>query len=163
MGAHGRQSALVVNRCLEDPEFRELLHRFERVDDNHDIPYLAGYSTDGKVMYRDRHLPEMFSYEHEGRKKEYNPQPFIYDHEAWEKAAIDAFGWKYQHAHELATAAERRAVLKAGLLWKPYQEAYKPFIKADEHERIKKVPHDLDLTPYEDDPRLLRHLKKVMH
>jgi hypothetical protein len=161
-GSFGHHSSALVNRCEKDPEFRRCLYRHDGLDDEYDIPYLAGYSVDGKTLYKDRHLPEMLSYNHDGRRREYRPDPFLIDHESWEKAAIDAFGWKYAHAHELATAAERRAVLRAGLLWEPYQEAYRPFIKADEHEKLKRVPVDLDLTPYEDDPKLLHHLQKVM-
>ena len=41
--------------------------------------------------------------------------------------------------------------MQAGLLWTPYQDAYRPYIKADEHEKLKKVPADLDLTPDLDD------------
>ena len=162
MGAHGGHSFATVQRCMDDPEVRKLLWRVEQVDDSHDIPYLAGYSTDGKTIYIDRHLPEMLGYEHGGRKKEYSPRSFLHDHEAMEKALIDALGWRYTHAHDVATAYERRHVLQAGLSWKPYQAAYRPFIKADEHEKLKKVPKELDLTPYEDDPRLLLHLQKAM-
>jgi hypothetical protein len=163
VGAHGHHSFLLAERCLKDPEVERLRHRYERLDDGHDIPYLAGYSTDGKIIYIDRHLPEKLTYHHQGRFREYNPRHFLIDHESIEKALIDAFNWRYAHAHEIATAAERRAVLRAGLEWQPYQEAYRPFIKADEHEKLKKVPADLDLTPYEDDPRLLARLRKVMH
>jgi hypothetical protein len=159
----GRSSKLLVDRCLKDPEVRRLLYRYEHLDDGYDIPYLAGYSTDGKTIYIDRHLPEMLSYHHDGRQREYDPRRFLIDHESMEKALIDAFGWRYEHAHDVATAYERRHVLEAGLLWQPYQEAYRPYIKADEHERLKKVPAELDLTPYEDDPRLLHHLQKKMH
>jgi hypothetical protein len=31
-------------------------------DREHDIPYLAGYSLDGKTIYIDRHLPRSFLY-----------------------------------------------------------------------------------------------------
>ena len=161
-GARGHQSFLLVDRCLKDPEVRRLLHRHELLDDNYDIPYLAGYSTDGKIIYVDRHLPEKLEYHHDGRQRDYDPRRFLIDHESMEKALIDAFGWRYAHAHEAATAYERRHVLQSGLLWQPYQDAYRPYIKADEHEKLKKVPAELDLTPYEDSPKLLHHLQKVM-
>jgi len=131
------------------------------LDDSYDIPYLAGYSLDGKTIYVDRHLPELIHYKKGQRIREYNPRYFLTIHESVEKALIDAFGWKYEHAHDIATAAERRAVIEAGLEWQPYQDAYRPFIKADEHEKIKKAPADLDLTPYEDDPKLVSRLKKA--
>lgn len=163
MEAAGSQSTLLVTRLEKDPEIRSRLHRYERLCDDFDLPYLAGYSEDGKVIYIDRHLPEMFSYHHDGKTKEYNVRQFLIDHESFEKAVIDALGWKYAHAHAAATGYERRAVMKAGLIWKPYQEAYRPYIKADEHEKLIKVPKDLDLTPYVDDPRLLARMKKAMH
>jgi hypothetical protein len=159
----GNHSAILVTRLEKDSEVRRLLHRYERLDDTYDLPYLAGYSKDGKIIYIDRHLPEQLSYHHDGKFREYRPRPFIIDHESFEKAVIDALSWKYAHAHQAATGYERRAVLKAGLIWQPYQEAYRPYIKADEHEKLKRVPADLDLTPYLDDPRLLARMKKVMH
>lgn len=162
-GAHGHHSFLLAARCLKDPEVQRLRYRYEQLDDAHDIPYLAGYSVDGKVIYIDRHLPETLSYRYAGRIREYSPRRFLITHESVEKALIDAFNWRYLHAHEIATAAERREVLEAGLEWQPYQDAYRPYIKADEHEKIKKAPADLDLTPYEDDPKLLARLKKAMH
>ena len=117
---------------------------------------------DGKTIYVDRHLPEKLEYHHDGKQRDYDPRRFLIDHESMEKALIDAFGWRYAHAHEAATAYERRHVLQSGLLWQPYQDAYRPYIKADEHEKLKKVPAELDLTPYEDSPKLLHHLQKVM-
>lgn len=158
----GSHSSTLCTRLLKDPEVRQRLHRYERLDDGYDLPYLAGYSVDGKTIYRDRHLPEMLSYHHDGKTREYNASPFLIDHESFEKAVIDALHWKYAHAHQGATEYERRHVMQSGLLWKPYQEAYRPYIKADEHEKLKKVPNDLDLTPYLDDPVLLARLKKAM-
>lgn len=160
--AAGSQSALLVRRLEKDPEVRRLLCRYERLDDTYDLPYLAGYSKDGKVIYIDRHLPETLSYTHDGKFREYRPRSFLIDHESFEKAVIDALGWRYAHAHEAATGYERRHVMQAGLIWQPYQEAYRPFIKADEHEKLKRVPADLDLTPYLDDSALLARLKKAM-
>jgi hypothetical protein len=161
-GAGGSHSALLIDRLQKDQEIMKLRHRYERLDDSYDLPYLGGYSKDGKIIYIDRHLPEMLSYTHDGKTKEYSPRQFIIDHEDWEKALIDALGWSYPHAHAAATAAERRAVMRAGLMWKPYQGAYRPYIKADEHEKLKLVPADLDLTPYLDDHALLARMKKVM-
>lgn len=158
----GTHSSTLCTRLLKDPEVRRFLHRYEGVDDSCDLPYLAGYSKDGKIIYIDRHLPEVLSYHHDGRTREYRPRSFLIDHESFEKAVIDALKWKYAHAHQGATEYERRHVMQAGLLWTPYQDAYRPYIKADEHEKLKKVPADLDLTPYLDDPALLARLKKAM-
>jgi hypothetical protein len=32
----------------------------QKVDRAHDVPYLAGYSLDGKTIYIDRHMPRAF-------------------------------------------------------------------------------------------------------
>jgi len=37
-----------------------LRKRLRRVDRNHDIPYLAGYSRDGRTVFIDRHMPRSF-------------------------------------------------------------------------------------------------------
>src|ERR1700722_7083339 len=150
-GAGGNHSSVLVSRLLKDPEVRKLIHRYDRLDDSYDLPYLAGYSSDRKIIYIDRHLPETLEYMHDGKRKEFSPRSFLIDHESFEKALIDALGWSYPHAHEAATGYERRHVLQAGLFWKPYQEAYRPYIKVDEHEKLKRVPKDLDMTPYLDD------------
>ena len=159
----GSHSSTLCTRLLKDPEVRRLLYRYQGVDDSYDLPYLAGYSTDGKTIYIDRHLPEELEYHYDGKTRPFRPRSFLIDHESFEKAVIDALGWKYGHAHQGATEYERRHVMQAGLLWSPYQDAYKPYIKADEHEKLKRVPKDLDLTPYLDDPVLLARLRKAMH
>jgi len=167
MGSSGSHSHQVVDKLLEDPEVRKLLWRAGEINrDEYDLPYLAGYSTDGKTIYIDRHLPDKLSYTYRGVKKEYDVEQFLRDHEAFEKAVIDALGWSYDHAHQAATGYERRHVMRAGLMWQPYQEAYRPYIKADEHEKLKKVPADLDMTPYLQEPidhRLLARMKKAMY
>ena len=38
------------------------LRRVKKFDRKHDIPYLAGYSQDGKTIYIDRHMPRSFKY-----------------------------------------------------------------------------------------------------
>ena len=162
VGAGSSHSSLLIDRLWKDPEISKLRHRYERLDDSYDLPYLGGYSKDGKTIYIDRHLPEMLEYTHDGKTKEFRPRQYLIDHESWEKALIDALHWGYDHAHAVATAAERRAVMQGGLIWKSYQEAYRPYIKADEHEKLKRVPADLDLTPYLGDHDLLARLKKAM-
>ena len=62
VGAHKRLripdtyvSSLMLDRALD-----AIVRRVGTIDRNHDIPYLAGYSLDGKRIYIDRHLPESF-------------------------------------------------------------------------------------------------------
>lgn len=154
-------SAVVINRLLDDPEVKKHFLAPYEVNKAFDLPYLAGYSKDGKTRYIDRHLPELL--ECEGRK--FDPTPHLCDHEGFEKAVMEVLGWAYKHAHEAANGYERRGVMKAGLLWGPYNAALAPYVKSDEHERLERVPPDLDMAPYNAPPvdkRLLAHMKKAM-
>ena len=61
IGAHKRLrmpdtyvSSLMLDRALD-----AIARRVGSIDREHDIPYLAGYSLDGKRIYIDRHLPPM--------------------------------------------------------------------------------------------------------
>jgi hypothetical protein len=141
-------SSQALERIQQDPALRGQLHRYRSLDREHDLPYLAGYSRDGSTIYIDRHLPEELEYELDGRKRPFRPDRFLEIHEGWEKTLIDRLGYTYDGAHRVATGAERRAVLAAGLDWSAYSNALKPYIKADEHEHLEKVPADLDMTPY---------------
>ena len=40
---------------------KALRRRVRRVSHDYDIPYIAGYSVDGKTIFIDRHLPELFA------------------------------------------------------------------------------------------------------
>src|ERR1700756_1256682 len=50
-------SSLMMDRALD-----AVLRRVKNLDRNHDIPYLAGYSRDGKTIYIDRHMPRSFKF-----------------------------------------------------------------------------------------------------
>ena len=50
-------SSLMMDRALD-----AICRRVKKLDRSHDIPYLAGYSLDGKTIYIDRHLPRSFLY-----------------------------------------------------------------------------------------------------
>ena len=47
-------SSLMMERALD-----AVVRRVKKLDRKHDIPYLAGYSLDGKIIYIDRHMPEI--------------------------------------------------------------------------------------------------------
>lgn len=158
-------SAVVINRLIDNREIKQRLYAPYTLDRDHDLPYLAGYSKDGKTRYIDRHLPEILACIEDGHRHEFAPTLHLMDHEGFEKAVMDVLGWNYQHAHEAANGFERRGVLKAGLPWQAYNKALLPYIKADEHEKLKKVPADLDMTPYLAPPvnkRLVAHMRKAM-
>ena len=52
---------------------------------------------------------------------------------------------------QAAQRMERAAVQSAGVSWNAYQRFIKKYEKAIESEKLKKVPKDLDLTPYRDE------------
>lgn len=127
----------------------------------YDLPYLAGYSQDGKTIYIDRHLPKALKID----GKSVDVTPFLIEHERVEKALIDQLGYGYWKAHWNATEAEEEKVVAAGFKRAPYEAVLKPYIKADDRERIVKIPPDLDLTPYKAKPvdrEMLAHIERLM-
>jgi hypothetical protein len=145
---------------------RELRHKSEDIDDlvlldvvkalgrrvrkitrAYDIPYIAGYSEDGKTVFIDRHLPRSFRW----LLKTVRVEPFLLTHEIVEKALLDELRLHYLHAHQIAVRAERDAVKAAGVSWRTYQSFMKKHEKPIEEERLIRVPRDLDLTPYRDE------------
>ncbi len=80
--------------------------KFKKLDHDHDIPYLAGYSKDGKTIYIDRHMPRTMKL----RGREIDSDRFLILHEEVEKTLIDQLGLHYLHAHQIATRAEEAAV-----------------------------------------------------
>lgn len=138
----------------------EILKRV-RLDRNHDIPYLAGYSVDRSTIYIDRHLQKVYQ-DHGGRHHEVDR--FLILHEATEKAMIDTWNLHYQHAHQIALRAEEAAVRAAGLEWREYDDFMQQWIKLADSEKITKVPANLDLTPYldEEDTELIKIMQRAM-
>ena len=144
-------SSLMMDRALD-----AVVRRAKAIDREHDIPYLAGYSRDGKTIYIDRHMPPSFRYE--GR--EIHTDRFLVLHEEVEKTLIDQLGLHYLHAHQIATRAEQAAVRAAGITWRDYDRFMQKYVKRIGDERLTKVPRDLDLKPYRDehDDDLLRRM-----
>lgn len=134
-------SALMLDRALD-----AILRRVKKLDREHDIPYLAGYSQDGKTIYIDRHLPKSFSF----RGRTIEVDRFLILHEEVEKTLIDQLGLHYLHAHQIATRAEEAAVNAQRVTWKAYDRFMQKYVKSVGDERLQKVPADLDLKPYRD-------------
>jgi hypothetical protein len=134
---------------------RALLRRV-KVDRRYDVPYIAGYSVDGRTIYIDRHLPATFTH----WLKRVRVVPFLVTHEVVEKSLLDEIRLHYLHAHQIALRTERAAVEAAGVSWAAYQRFMKKHEKPIEEEKLQRVPKDLDLTPYSDekDIKLLRKL-----
>ncbi|HKR77652.1 MAG TPA: hypothetical protein VJR95_13430 [Rhodanobacter sp.] len=144
-------SALMMDRALD-----AILRRVKKLDREHDIPYLAGYSQDGKTIYIDRHLPKSFTF----RGHTIEVDRFLTLHEEVEKTLIDQLGLHYLHAHQIATRAEEAAVNAQRVTWKAYDRFMQKYVKSIGDERLQKVPADLDLKPYRDyhDYDLLRRM-----
>ena len=148
-------SSLMLDRALD-----AILRRVSKLDREHDVPYLAGYSTDGKTIYIDRHLPRTMTYK--GRKIEVDR--YLIMHEEVEKTLIDQLGLHYLHAHQIATRAEEAAVRADGILWRDYDRFMQRYVKSIGDERLQKVPEDLDLRPYRDehDYDLIQRMGKAL-
>ena len=135
-------SSLMLDRALD-----AIVRRVKKLDRNHDIPYLAGYSQDGKTIYIDRHMPSTMRF----RGRDFDTDRFLILHEEVEKTLIDQLGLHYLHAHQIASRAEQAAVRAAGIRWRDYDRFMQKYVKHIGDERLTKVPADLDLKPYRDE------------
>jgi hypothetical protein len=135
-------SSLMMDRALD-----AVVRRVKKLDRKHDIPYLAGYSNDGKIIYIDRHMPRTMTF----RGREIDTDRYLILHEEVEKTLIDRLGLHYLHAHQIATRAEQAAVRAAGIRWRDYDRFMQKHVKTIGDERLTRVPADLDLKPYRDE------------
>lgn len=144
-------SSLMMDRALD-----AVVRRVKKLDRAHDVPYLAGYSLDGKTIYIDRHMPRAFRF----RGRSVETDRFLILHEEVEKTLIDQLGLHYLHAHQIATRAEQASVRAAGISWRDYDRFMQKYVKTIGDERLTKIPKDLDLKPYRDehDDDLLRRM-----
>lgn len=170
-----------ANKIIQFPVVNRMMRRVFRIDRSYDIPYLAGYSVDGTVIYLDRDLS---AWRFLG--KVCSPDRFLILHEHVEKSLIDAIEQSsgadrqrllillrmtgpddkiYFHTHGVATAVEEYAVKlqhgESGL--KSYNDFMATQVKRAESERIRRVPSNLDMTPYLGSDREDVHLRAVMH
>jgi len=135
-------SNLMMDRALD-----AVVRRAKTIDRRHDIPYLAGYSRDGKIIYIDRHMPKTMRY----AGRDIDTDRYLILHEEVEKTLIDQLGLHYLHAHQIASRAEQAAVRAAGIRWRDYDRFMQKYVKRIGDERLTKVPADLDLKPYRDE------------
>jgi hypothetical protein len=73
-------SSLMMDRALD-----AVMRRVKHFDRKHDVPYLAGYSLDGKTIYIDRHMPKSLKV----RGRTVMTDRFLVLHEEVEKSLID--------------------------------------------------------------------------
>src|SRR5436305_9399933 len=135
-------SSLMMDRALD-----AVMRRAKVIDRDHDVPYLAGYSLDGKTIYIDRHMPKAMTY----AGREIDTDRYLVLHEEVEKTLIDQLGLHYLHAHQIAARAEQAAVRAAGIRWRDYDQFMQRYVKRIGDERLQRVPADLDLKPYRDE------------
>lgn len=141
-----RASDVEVSGEMLDRAVNGILRRV-RIDHRYDVPYLAGYSKDGKTIYIDRRLPEHFTY----RGKQVSTSRYLVLHETVEKVLIDELNLHYQYAHQIATQAEEAAVRADKVSWKTYERFMQRHVEKTENERLTQIPKDLDLKPYRDE------------
>jgi hypothetical protein len=151
------------------PEIMEDVEREKVISHKFDMPYGAGYSLTGNRIYIDRHVPiiwpmrRVFKHTHGAEKPKTGREraavtiqthivKYPARHEAFESACIRLLAMHYEEAHHHAVRAEHNLVTGDGYDWDFYEQQWKPLIKADEVEKIERVPPDLDLTPYEGTP-----------
>src|ERR1700738_690160 len=84
-----------VSSFMMDSALAAVVRNVGKLDRQHDVPYLAGYSRNGKTIYIDRHMPKSFTF----RGRRITTDRFLILHEAVEKALIDHLGLGYLHAH----------------------------------------------------------------
>ncbi|MDE2150014.1 MAG: hypothetical protein KGJ55_09330 [Gammaproteobacteria bacterium] len=149
----------LISKRMMDHALRAIRAR-ARLERGYDIPYLAGYSVDGSIIFIDRHMPKSFVY----RKRRIPTDRFLIVHEAVEKALIQLLGLHYLHAHQIALHAEQAAVRAEEIEWHDYDDFMQDYIKAIGDERLTRVPDNLDLTPYRDfhDAATLRRMRATM-
>src|SRR5258707_298143 len=135
-------SSLMLDRALD-----AIVRRVKNLDRNHDIPYLAGYSRDGKIIYIDRHMPRSMKV----RGREIDTDRFLILHEEVEKTLIDQLNLHYRHAPQTPPRGEGAAVRAAGVKWRNYARFMQNHVNSPGDERLTRVPADLDLKPYRDE------------
>lgn len=146
---------VVSDECLLDV-VAALMQRVPNIDRTYDIPYIAGYSTNGNTVFIDRHMPKSFVTK--GRRVA--TDRFLATHEIVEKALLDQLELHYLHAHQIALRTEQAAVRAADINWHDYNAFTKRYEKSIGSERLTRVPRQLDLTPYqnEEDFALLKRM-----
>ncbi len=170
-----------ANKVIQLPQVDRFMRRPATINAHSwDIPYLAGYSRDGRTIFIDRDLHTWF-----WLGKSITCSRFLFLHEHVEKSIIDALAELmgrelqellillrmltkdddvYYHAHGVATCAEEYGVhLQYGASGlKSYNRFMDTQIKRAEDERIRRVPATLDMTPYQGTDAQDVKLRRVM-
>ena len=135
----------------------ELIVKAKLNDDGWTLPYLAGCSEDMSEWFSDHELPETLK----AGGKTFKPRNCLPHHEIPETYCINVLKMIYKDAHGIATFLFEKPYVteQLDLSWQSYQDAYEPYIHEDEHERVTRVPDNLELAPYLGDKKLLAAMK----
>lgn len=136
----------------------EHIYNNANVKTEYDIPFIAGYSDNGKNIYIDCDIPETEIIS----GKEINLHYFLVFHESIEKSLIDQLGIDYVSAHQIALRAEQAAIDSYGINWKEYDNYYNKKMKEVRAKEFKSIPKDLDLTPYEQEATIYSQDKEIL-
>ena len=136
----------LVSTSILDDSMRAILRQI-RLDRDHDVPYLAGSSRDGRTVFIDRHLPKFLTSGH----RRIPTDCFIILHEVIEKLLFDRFQLSYAEAHQIALRMEQVAVRNAKISWHDYNVLMQSNVKRAHDERLVTLPKDLEIKPYEDE------------
>src|SRR5579872_3172854 len=144
---HGDRHVALYESLLHQPWMQLALERPYSVLVDYDLPYVGGSNVGTTYIYVDRHAYPVIV--------KAGLLPGLIAHEIWEGILLD-HGWNYEiepwAAHLVASVAEQRENEKRGILRADADGIYRPLIKADEHERLVRVPADLHMQPYLEPP-----------
>lgn len=134
----------MLNTTIFDDAIKTLENNV-RIDRTHTIPYVAGYSLNGKVIYIDHRMPKGY----------YNGSRFIFTdryiilHEVIEAGLLIQFpGLNYIFSHQVALRVEKDAVINDRIDWIQYNNFCDKYIKLIGNAPAMDVPKALDLQPY---------------
>lgn len=142
-----------INDKIMDDFIKDMMDEI-KLNRDHDIPYLAGYSVSGKTFYIDYKMPKGFT----NKKGKYiSTDKYLMVHEFIEKTLEDALeraglDVPYQLCHQMALRMERNAVENDAVDWNEYNKFMMDQVKEiGSRQDYPNTPKDLDLKPYRDE------------
>ena len=140
----------LLDEALAHPKVKRRLARPAELVTRYDVPLLGSSSVGLERVYLDQHL-RYHDWPYgvlpvQGRRLDVKPG--LMRHEKLEPILEDELGWPYLPlAHPVAQHWEERDYIRKGFDPAKVERAFRPYIKADAHERIKRCPTDMDLRP----------------
>lgn len=148
LSTHNILKAEIKKPLIKDTFENTALQKIEKLnlDFSYDIPYLAGYSSDGKTIYVDKDCVPKSSFDLQALSL----------HEYVEKSLFELFKYRenlYFKAHQIALRVEELFVvsMKSETYWNSYQyEIMSELIDKSANKKTFNLPERLDSTPYKD-------------